>query len=363
MGWSLRLERTARRSLLLGGLEARQELPRLAAEAAASGRRARIVTDENVWAHWGKELATLLAPLTGSEPPCILPPGERSKGVEVAAACWEWLASEGLRRDDLVVAVGGGVVGDLAGFVAATYLRGVAFWQVPTSLLAQVDSSVGGKVAVNLPAGKNLVGAFYQPDLVVIDPAFLGTLPEDELVNGLGEVVKYGLLAGEPLLGELEHGADELLERNEGRLDAVVELCVRYKAEVVEEDEKEAGRRAVLNLGHTVGHALETAGGYQELAHGRAVALGLVAALRVSEEVLALDPQVRARTERLLARFSLPRRQPLPDQQQLARAMGLDKKVSARGRGFVGLRRPGEPVWGVDVPWEVLVLGLEAIAE
>ncbi len=176
---------------------------------------------------------------------------------------------------------------------AATYLRGIPVWQVPTTLLAQVDSSVGGKVAVNLPAGKNLVGAFSQPERVLIDPDLLATLPPEEYASGLGEVVKYGLLDGEGLLGTLEAQAERLTARDPAVLSEVIRRCVAFKAAVVEEDERDQGRRAILNLGHTAGHALETGLGYGTLPHGAAVGLGLLVALAVSERLLGTDDALR----------------------------------------------------------------------
>jgi 3-dehydroquinate synthase len=302
-------------------------------------------------------------PLAADAPPFLLDPGENSKTVTRAAEAWDWLAGEGMRRDDLLVAVGGGVVGDLAGFVASTYIRGLAFWQVPTSLLAQVDSSVGGKVALNLRAGKNLVGSFYQPDLAVIDPEVLATLPHEELENGLGEVVKYGLLVGEPLLGTLERAADRLRAGDPDELDRVVERCVRYKAAVVEMDERESGLRSVLNLGHSVGHALEALAGYGPLAHGRAVGLGMLAALALSERLLGLEPGVRARVETLLARLGLPTKTAVPNEEAMRRALARDKKATAGGPGFIGLHAPGEPVTGLDASWEQVREALKVIDE
>jgi 3-dehydroquinate synthase len=317
-------------------------------EAAARGAGGQVITDSNVWALWGEAVGDLLQGITRHAPPKVLPPGETSKEVRVAAECWEWLAARGVRRDGIVIAVGGGVVGDLAGFVAASYLRGIRLWQVPTSLLAQVDASVGGKCAVNLQAGKNLVGAFYQPELVIADTRLLSTLPREELVNGLGEVVKYGLLQGQPLFTALEERAEDLLTREPGFVDWVVEQCVRYKAEVVDADEKESGPRAVLNLGHTVGHALETAGAYRAISHGRAVALGLLAALALSERMVGLDPSLRVRTRSLLARLGLPTSYPVPAATEMRLLMERDKKASEAGAGFVGLQGLGDPLTGLD---------------
>jgi 3-dehydroquinate synthase len=241
------------------------------------------------------------------------------------AALYDRFVAAGLDRASAVVALGGGVVGDLAGFAAATYLRGIALVQCPTTLLAQVDSSVGGKVAINLPQGKNLVGAFYQPRIVLADTSVLATLAVREFRSGLAEVVKTAAIA--------DPGLFELLEREAGRLapDAadllagIVMRCCRIKAQVVTLDERELGLRAVLNFGHTLGHALEAAAGYGRLAHGEAVAIGMVAAARLSRNRgLCRDADV-ARLARLLARLGLPVRSPLPGDRVLP-YLAQDKK-------------------------------------
>lgn len=363
--WGRRLENTGRSSLIVGGKGAMAYLSSRTRLLAEEGIRIFAVTDENVEEAWGEDLMSLLAiadPQDGPRRLLVLPPGEATKSVRSLEHCWEWLAAAGCRRDDVLLAFGGGVVGDLAGFAAATYHRGVKLWQVPTSLLAQVDSSVGGKTAVNLAAGKNLVGAFYQPDLVVIDPVFLSTLPEAEFRNGLGEVVKYGLLAGPALFAELEESAERLHLRDERLLGWVVKRCVQFKAEVVEQDERDEGLRAVLNLGHTTAHALESAAGYGNVAHGIAVGLGLLVALRVSERRLGLDPEVRRRTLALLEKLGLPVRLSLPPIDLLVKAARRDKKVMARTAGFVGLKGLGLALTSLDVSEQDLAEALEEMA-
>jgi 3-dehydroquinate synthetase len=205
------------------------------------------------------------------------------------------------------------------------------------------------------------VGAFYQPALVVIDPDTLGTLPQAEFTNGLGEVVKYGLLSGETLFGVLEEQRGLLRERDADSMSEVVKTCVRYKAAVVEEDELDTGRRAVLNLGHTTAHALEVSLGFGSIRHGEAVALGLLVALVVSESVLGLDREVRRRTTALLADLGLPTCLDLPPTEAIHAAAARDKKATATSSGFVGLRAPGEPVWGIDLPDGVFDQALEVI--
>lgn len=360
MTWRVELSHLSRSSLIVGGEGALGLLAERMQAAADAGRRVFVVSDEVVWAAVGHRFADMPsdAVVAASR---LVPAGETSKSVAAALGCWEWLTGAGARRDDVVMAVGGGVVGDLAGFVAATYLRGIALWQVPTTLLAQVDSSVGGKVAVNLPAGKNLVGSFYQPELVVADPTLLASLPDPEYRSGMGEVVKYGLLDRDGLLGYLETNVTAVAERRPDVVDAIVHHCIALKAAVVSEDETDRGGRAVLNLGHTVAHALEATAGYGAMSHGVAVGLGLLVALAVSEEVVGLAPAVRETTRRLLETLGLPVTMPSVSCDEVLVATGRDKKVSASGSGFVCLRSVGEPVWGVAVGSDALRRGLEAI--
>jgi shikimate kinase/3-dehydroquinate synthase len=358
--WGLRLTGTERPSTIIGGAGCLTALRAKSEEAAARGARVFVITDENVEREWGEGVLALVAPASGGEP-LVLAAGEQSKTVDSLAACWEWLAARGARRDDIVLALGGGVVGDLAGFAAATYQRGMGLWQVPTSLLAQVDSSVGGKTAIDLTAGKNLAGAFYQPGVVVVDPRTLSTLPDAEFVNGLGEVVKYGLLAGEGLFGSLERERQRIVDRDPAFLSDMIKTCVRYKAAVVSEDERDTGRRAVLNLGHTVAHALEVGVGYGRLRHGEAVGLGLLVALAVSEKELGLDPAVRQRTRALLESLTLPVAIALPNTYVLLAAAGKDKKVVAGSAGFVGLRDIGEPAWKLGLPEGLFEEAMEVI--
>ena len=249
-------------------------------------------------------------------------------------------------RGSPLVALGGGVAGDVAGFAAATYLRGVPFVQCPTSLLAMVDASVGGKVGVNLPQGKNLVGAFHQPVAVAIDPLALGTLPERELRCGLAECIKHGLLGEPGLLDWLEERMGRIRELDSETLVELVRRNVEVKAGVVMRDEREAGERASLNLGHTFGHALETCLGYGEVLHGEAVALGLIAAAAVSRRLGLCDERFVERLRELVAAAGLAVSRPLPGDGALASAMRRDKKVSGgrvrlvlpKGGGGVELR-------------------------
>ena len=247
-------------SILIG----RDLLPRLGRECARHHWAATcaVIADQTVAGLYGKGVLESLTTAGFSPVLVTIPPGEPSKSLSSVQACYDQLAGHRLERRSFVVALGGGVVGDLAGFVAATYLRGIPFVQVPTTLLAQVDSSVGGKVGVNLKAGKNLVGAFYQPRLVLCDLATLDTLPIREFRSGLAEVIKYGIIYDAPLFRRLERDLERILKRDERILTTVISRCCAIKADVVAQDETESGLRAILNFGHTVGHALEATAGY-----------------------------------------------------------------------------------------------------
>ena len=267
--------------------------------------------------------------------------GESSKTISQAGRVLRRLAKAGARRDDCVVAFGGGVVGDLAGFCAATYQRGIPLVQAPTTLVAQVDSAYGGKTGVDLPEGKNYVGAYHQPIAVLADPTVLETLPREELAAGFVEVLKTGLIAGDPLwervraIGELDLAT----------LGDLIFECARVKIAIVAEDERDSGRRAVLNLGHTVGHAIEAATEYSRYRHGEAVGLGLLAALRLSGA-----DELRTEIEGLLAAHALPvSLDPSVSVDDVVEAIGRDKKRTSEGVGFVLLERPGEPRWGEAV--------------
>jgi 3-dehydroquinate synthase len=263
-------------------------------------------------------------PWTGAA--LTFPPGEASKTREQWARLTDALLAQGCGRDSGIVALGGGVAGDLAGFVAATYMRGLPYLQVPTSLLAMLDASVGGKTAVDTPHGKNLVGAFHPPAAVLADPRALGTLPERDYRGGMAEAVKHGLIADADYFGWMEREADALLGRDEAALGHLVRRSVEIKAEVVSGDERETGRRAILNAGHTVAHALERATDYG-LAHGEAVALGLVAECALAEALGVAPAGLGARVSALLQRLGLPVRLADPiEPGRLLQAMATDKK-------------------------------------
>jgi 3-dehydroquinate synthase len=318
------------------------------------GERCAVISDRKVAPLYGR---TALGSLrkAGFDPVLLtVPAGETSKRLEMVERCCDRLARHRLERNSFVVALGGGVVGDLAGFVASAYLRGVAFVQAPTTLLAQVDSSVGGKVGVNLKAGKNLVGAFYQPRFVLCDLAALGTLPKRELRSGLAEVVKYGIIRDAALFARLERDLGRLLSLDAGVLAEVVARCCQIKAEVVGADETEAGLRAILNFGHTIGHAIEAVSGYGKFLHGEAISIGQVAAARLSARISGLTTGEAERIEVLLGRVGLPVSLALsaPQQGRLHRAMLLDKKVSGGRIRFVLARKIGEVEAGRSVAAE-----------
>ncbi len=315
------------------------------------GSRCAVITDRNVAPLYAKKaMASLVA--AGFNPSLITgPAGETSKSVTMVESCYDQLAKHRLERSSFIVALGGGVVGDLAGFVAATYLRGVAFVQVPTTLLSQVDSSVGGKVGVNLKAGKNLVGAFYQPRLVLCDLGTLKTLPKREFRAGLAEVIKYGIIYDAALFARLEKDLPKLLAGHQASLASVVARCCEIKAEVVCQDETETGLRAILNFGHTIGHAIENTCGYGKYLHGEAISIGQVAAAKLSAEVVGLSDKEVDRITQLFVRAGLPIQIKLSatQRQKLMAAMLLDKKVSAGMVKFVlakkiGLVEPGHKI-------------------
>lgn len=270
-----------------------------------------------------------------------VPPGESSKSLEQVERLCRLAADAGVRRADAVVALGGGVVGDLAGFVAASYQRGVRLVHVPTTLLAMVDSAIGGKTGVDLPEGKNYVGAIWQPEMVVMDTEVLATLPPRQLACGFAEVVKYGLLDSPGLFGVVDEWPP--LPGPPDALAALIRRCVDHKLAVVAADERETGVRASLNLGHTVGHGIEAAAGYDLYHHGEAISLGLLAALRLSERYAGLDPQWRVRTAALLERHGLPvRLDPSVATGDVLAAMGRDKKAEAGTLNMVMIGRPGD---------------------
>lgn len=286
------------------------------------GKKIVIISDDSVYSYYGETLKKHLS--TRFE--CyevVISHGEASKSIHTLPELYSKLLQAKISRTDLIIALGGGVVGDLAGFVAATYLRGVKFVQIPTSILAQVDSSVGGKVAVDLPEGKNLVGAFYQPQMVIIDPDVLDTLPERYIIDGMGEVIKYGCIKNAKLFDELE--ACGSYEKLKNRIADIVYACVDIKRMVVEEDEFDFGERILLNFGHTLAHAIEQYHHYERESHGEAVAIGMYQITKIAEEKGLTKKGSADRIKKVLTSYGLPIEAGIP-MCELTEAMKLDKK-------------------------------------
>ena len=310
--------------------------------------KVHVISDRQVWSHVGPTLAAGLTERGFAVRTKTIAGGEHAKTLREAEALYTWLAAERAERRDTIVALGGGVVGDLVGFVAATYLRGVALVQVPTSVLAQVDSAIGGKTAVDLPAGKNLVGAFHEARITLIDTRTLDTLPARDLRAGWAEVLKTTLLFDPPLFERLE-GYDAPAVPADLRRE-VVARCATWKQKLVREDPKERGPRMLLNLGHTIGHALEAATGYTRYVHGEAVAIGLVGAAWLSAKVGGLPSTEADRIEAALQRSQLPVRYDEVTPEAVWRAAQSDKKVSKSTMRWILLEAIGRPVIRQDVP-------------
>jgi 3-dehydroquinate synthase len=337
------------------GLLARADL----VAVAIPQRRAAIVTNDTVAPLYLERLA---GPLEAAGVACVrivVPDGEDHKDWATLDRVIGELLAHRCDRLTAIVALGGGVVGDLAGFAAATYQRGVPFVQVPTTLLAQVDSSVGGKTAINHPRGKNMVGAFYQPQLVLADMDTLATLPERELRAGLAEVIKHGAVRDAALFAWLEANVERLLAYDPDALAHAVQRSIEIKAEVVALDERETGPRALLNFGHTFGHAIETGLGYGSWLHGEAVAAGMVMAAGLSVRLGMLDPQSAERLRRLVERAGLPVAGPHLAADRYLELMSVDKKAEGGRLRFILLERLGAAVIRGDVAPEALRATLE----
>ena len=318
-------------------------------------KRVPIVTDDNVALHWRDSVTAALAKANFEPVWHIVPPGEGAKSWNGLEALTNWMLAQGVERGDHVIALGGGVVGDLTGFACAVLKRGCAFIQVPTTLLAQVDSSVGGKTAINTAAGKNLIGAFHQPALVLADLGLIDTLPTREMRAGYAEVIKYGILGDAEFFAWLEQNGDAVVARDDAALEQAVATSVAAKARIVAEDERETtGVRALLNLGHTFGHALEAETGFSaRLLHGEAVALGMVLAARYSARRGELSQADAERVAEAIAASGLPSQINqlglTCDGQQLANHMLHDKKMDAGTLPFILLRGIGEAYLAHDV--------------
>ena len=337
-----------------------------ACKAAGLSGRCLIVSDENVAPLYADTVFQTLEK-AGFEPVLeVLPAGEPTKCQAQLMNLYATAAENRLDRKCFMVALGGGVIGDLTGFAAASWLRGIQFVQVPTSLLAMVDSSVGGKTGINIPAGKNLVGAFHQPELVMVDLDTLKTLPEREFAAGMSEVAKYGVIWDADLFEELENvdavsspRLQTLEERGEdtastSKMGKIISRCCEIKAEVVRQDEREGGLRGILNFGHTLGHAIENAAGYGEFLHGEAVAIGMVYAARLSVALKGLSVEESERIEKLLVALKLPVAAPGLAWSDLRAAMAVDKKTVGGLPKFVLTDRIGHVDFGCEVPEELM---------
>lgn len=317
------------------------------------GMDALIITNPKVGKLYGRELTAAFSKAGFSVKVFEVEDSERAKSMQVAMRLIGAITRYAADKKPFIVALGGGVVGDLAGFVAAVYKRGIPFVQVPTTLLAQIDSSIGGKVAVDLPEGKNLVGAFYQPRLVWSDVALLTSLSDRQVRNGLAEAVKYGVIGDAKLFTFLEKNSELLLERDEKALTRVVQDCSAIKAAVVKADEKETkGIRTILNFGHTVGHAVEAACGYDKYQHGEAIALGMRAVCRMSLAGKLLSAREALRIEMLLSQMGLPQQIEGAKWPKILQAMKFDKKFAGKKNRFVLAKGIGRAVVAESVPVE-----------
>jgi len=321
-----------------------------------------LLSSPRVWSHLGADFRRAFPKIPRSNV-IVFDDAESQKNIPMVEALCRALVEAGADRHSVIVAAGGGVVGDVAGYVAATYLRGIRLVHIPTTLVAQVDSSIGGKTGVNLPEGKNLVGAFYPPRLVLADPALLRTLPHREYRSGLYEVIKYGVIADPQLFMLLERHMLTCLRRDPAILSRVIERCIRIKARVVAADERESGLRQILNFGHTVGHALEAATGYRRFLHGEAVGWGMIAATLIAAASNHLSEKDALRILRLIVRVG-----PLPPLGKI-RAIDLrpilasDKKARAGNIRWVLPSRIGKTQWGVEVPWPVVSESIAGLAD
>lgn len=331
------------------------ELARLGDLAASvvKGRKAFVVTDQNVAELYLETAVTSLKKAGFQIASCTIPAGEASKSQELLFLLYEQFHGAGITRTDLIIALGGGVVGDLTGYAAASYLRGCPLIQVPTTLLAQVDSSIGGKTGIDLPYGKNLVGAFYQPKAVLIDPAVLSSLSRARMAEGMAEVIKYGCIR-DPLLFEA-------IEKGTYDLEWILERCVRIKTTVVQNDEFDTGERMILNFGHTLGHGIEKVTGFSSISHGEAVAIGMVYASKIGEAMGITPPKTTERILEVLKRYQLPTATDLAPEELFA-AMLSDKKKLSGKIYYVLLKSIGEAIPVPMHPEEVKTQLVAALA-
>jgi 3-dehydroquinate synthase len=323
-----------------------------------------VISDENVFSLYGRKVEGILKDDGFAVNSFVVPPGEETKNIDYAIKIYDFLVEHRAERDDIIIALGGGMVGDLAGFVAATFLRGMFWIQVPTSLVAMVDASIGGKVGVNHPEGKNLIGAFYQPNLVLADCETLTTLPQRELTSGWAEVIKHGLILDEEFFQFLEGNVNRLKKLEPEALTRAIARSAAIKAQVVSQDEKEReGKRTVLNYGHTIAHGLEAATQYKRFLHGEAVAIGMMGAAKLSQRLGLLPSDAVERQQALLQKFGLPTGFSGLGLTEITRAMELDKKVKEKAIRWVLLQDIGKVIIRADVPQKDVLAVLQELAE
>jgi len=315
--------------------------------------KALLITDSNIDRIYSGIVTQSLVRNKFDVKPVILKPGEDQKTLETAFALYDACFDHKLDRNSLIVALGGGVVGDISGFIASTFMRGIPFIQVPTSLLAQVDSSIGGKVAVNHPKGKNMIGSFYQPKAVFIDTDTLSTLPAAELIAGLVEVVKYGVIRDAELFGYIEKNLSDILQLNHDALFRIIAVSCQIKANVVEKDEKETHLRAILNYGHTIGHAIEALTDYKKYRHGEAVAIGMLYATQIAREMGLANHTVFDRQLSLIKKLGLPLHTGLKPE-SIIKSLYTDKKVISGKLRFILPARIGEVIISEQVTEDIL---------
>ncbi|MEB3230394.1 MAG: 3-dehydroquinate synthase [Leptolyngbyaceae bacterium] len=355
-----------------GGLEAigpwlageGESLTNLPPTGKALGQRMLLVSNPTVFEHYGERAIASLTQAGFVVEPCLLPDGEQHKHLGSIQTIYDAALKHRLERSSTLVSLGGGVIGDMTGFAAATWLRGINFVQIPTSLLAMVDASIGGKTGVNHPQGKNLIGAFYQPRLVLIDPQVLATLPPREFRAGMAEVVKYGIIWDAELFEKLEAqpSLTEQSEVSEELMQIILTRSCQAKADVVGQDEKEAGLRAILNYGHTIGHAIESLTGYTRVNHGEAVAIGMVAAGKMAVQMSLWEEAAAQRQDQLLTKIALPTRAPAGlEFGAVMDTLQTDKKVKAGKVRFILPTRIGEVMITDQVSSEQVMTALQSV--
>ena len=321
-----------------------------------------IISDETVFSLYGSKVEGILKNAGFAVNSFVVPPGEETKNINSALKIYDFLVERRVERDDMLIALGGGMVGDLAGFVAATFLRGMPWIQVPTSLVAMVDASIGGKVGVNHPQGKNLIGAFYQPSFVLADVHTLNTLPDRELISGWAEVIKYGLTLDKEFFEFLEANVAKLIKLEPNAVTQAIIRSTAIKAQIVSEDEKERGGRIILNYGHTIAHGLEAATQYKRFLHGEAVAIGMMGAAKLSQRLGLLSSDIVQRQQSLSQKFGLPVSFSGLSLAEVVRAMELDKKIRAKAIHWVLLTDIGQTAIRSDVSWQEVLSVLQELS-